>query len=330
MPKISVIIPVFNAQKYLLESIGSVLNQTLKEIEIIVINDGSTDQTLEILESISIKDSRLIILNQKNSGQAIASNKALEIAKGEYIKYFDADDLMNETHLESMYLKIVNKGDVLVSCKWARFYNDEIINARFIPCSTWKNLNSVDWLTNAMSEKYDMMPLWLWLIPKKLLLNLGGWDERLTLNNDFEFSIRILTNARFVYFEEDAIIFYRSGHSNTLSSIKSEKLYEQAFLSAKLGCNQLLKISKDSKMKLLCANKYAYWLQEIYPKYPILRKKIEFEIKNLGGANRVFQDSKFMLYLQKIIGWKWAKRLKMFFYNLGYAKLLSINKIYDK
>ena len=80
MPKISVIIPVFNAQKYLLESIGSVLNQTLKEIEIIVINDGSTDQTLEILESISIKDSRLIILNQKESRKESLNKFASEVS----------------------------------------------------------------------------------------------------------------------------------------------------------------------------------------------------------------------------------------------------------
>jgi glycosyltransferase involved in cell wall biosynthesis len=229
MPKITVIIPVFNAQKYLLESIESVLNQTLKEIEIIVVNDGSTDQSLEILESISLMDNRLIVLNQKNKGQSIASNKALEIARGDYIKYFDADDVMNDSHLEKLYEKIKNKNDVLVSCKWARFYNDDLRNAKFISCSTWTDLHSIDWITNAMSEKYDMMPLWLWLIPKKLLLKVGGWDESLTLNNDFEFSIRLLTSVSFVYFEDEAIIYYRSGHSNTLSAKKVRNYMNRLF-----------------------------------------------------------------------------------------------------
>ena len=90
--KISVIIPVYNASKYLRQCINSVLGQTLKNIEVICIDDGSIDNSLEILKEYQIKDNRIIVCTQENSGAAVARNKGLDIAKGDYIAFMDPDD----------------------------------------------------------------------------------------------------------------------------------------------------------------------------------------------------------------------------------------------
>ena len=103
MPKFSVIIPVYNVEKYLEECLNSVINQTLKDIEIICINDGSTDNSLKILEEYAQKDDRFVILNQENQGQGIARNKAIDIAKGEYISFVDPDDWIELDALEKLY-----------------------------------------------------------------------------------------------------------------------------------------------------------------------------------------------------------------------------------
>ena len=87
--KVSVIVPVYNVEKYLRECLESLVNQTLKEIEIICINDGSEDSSLEILNEYASKDSRFVIINQENCGQSVARNKGLDVAKGEYIGFVD-------------------------------------------------------------------------------------------------------------------------------------------------------------------------------------------------------------------------------------------------
>lgn len=103
MTKISIIVPVYNVEKYLRKCLDSLINQTLKDIEIICINDGSTDKSLEILEEYKNRDSRIILLNQENSGQSIARNRGIEIAKGEYIGFVDPDDWIDLDYYEKLY-----------------------------------------------------------------------------------------------------------------------------------------------------------------------------------------------------------------------------------
>ena len=91
MPKISVIIPVYNTEKYLKECIDSVVNQTLQDIEIVCVDDGSTDSSLDILNNYK-KDPRLVVLSQKHQGAGCARNLALEVAQGKYLAFIDSDD----------------------------------------------------------------------------------------------------------------------------------------------------------------------------------------------------------------------------------------------
>lgn len=102
-PKISVIIPLYNTADYIEQTLLCIINQTLKEIEIIIINDGSTDNSLQIVNE--IKDSRIRVETQKNQGQSAARNRGLEIANGEYIYFMDSDDLLTNDALERCYVK---------------------------------------------------------------------------------------------------------------------------------------------------------------------------------------------------------------------------------
>lgn len=118
MAKISIIIPVYNAQTYLKNCLESVINQTLKDIEIICVNDGSTDKSLDILEEYAQNDSRIIILTQSNLGQGLARNKGIDIANGEFIGFVDADDVVDLDMFEGMY-NAAKKFDVdCVNCNY--------------------------------------------------------------------------------------------------------------------------------------------------------------------------------------------------------------------
>lgn len=103
--KVSIIIPVYNTAAYLEEAINSILCQTLAELEIIAVNDGSTDNSLEILQQIQQKDARLHICSQPNQGQSVARNTGTQQAQGEFIYFFDSDDFLRKDALESCYMK---------------------------------------------------------------------------------------------------------------------------------------------------------------------------------------------------------------------------------
>lgn len=104
MPKVSVIIPVYNVEKYLRECLDSVVNQTLKDIEIICINDGSTDNSLQILEEYTQKDNRIKIIDKKNEGVGKARNDGIKKAQGEFVCFIDPDDIYPTTDiLETLY-----------------------------------------------------------------------------------------------------------------------------------------------------------------------------------------------------------------------------------
>ncbi|KAA6339516.1 putative glycosyltransferase EpsJ [termite gut metagenome] len=113
-PKVSIIIPVYNTADYLEEAVGSILNQTLTELEIIAVNDGSTDNSLEILERIRQKDSRLHIHSQKNRGLSEARNTGMAYATGEFIYLFDSDDMLQKETLAACYQKAITESADIV------------------------------------------------------------------------------------------------------------------------------------------------------------------------------------------------------------------------
>ena len=114
MVKISVIVPVYNCEDYLEESIRSILNQSFNDIEIICVDDGSTDDSLNILKELSKQDTRLKVYTQENQGASVARNNALEKASGDYIYFFDADDYAVEDCLEKVYSNAVNNDSDMV------------------------------------------------------------------------------------------------------------------------------------------------------------------------------------------------------------------------
>lgn len=123
MIKISIIIPVYNVENYLSQCLDSVINQTLNDIEIICINDGSTDNSLSILKDYANKDNRIKIISKENEGQAIARNLGIKEAKGEYIAFVDSDDFVELDMFENLYYLAKKRDLDLVMCKIALFDN---------------------------------------------------------------------------------------------------------------------------------------------------------------------------------------------------------------
>lgn len=161
-PLVSVIIPVYNTHEYLSECLNSVVNQTLKDIEIILVDDGSTDGSLELLEKYQIKDPRVILITQQNKGASSARNRGLDIARGEYIAFLDSDDTIDTDAYEISYrqAKAAN-ADILMfaekklSVKEGTFYNPlEILKSvSYIP--VWNKLYKREFLNKCGAKFYE-------------------------------------------------------------------------------------------------------------------------------------------------------------------------------
>ena len=132
-PKISVIIPIYNTEKYVEECIRSIQRQTLQEIEIICVDDGSTDKSLEVVRSIN--DNRISVYKEKNSGQSVARNRGIDNAKGKYLYFMDSDDVLASDALEKLYIYAETNALDIVYFDAMSFWDDnlckEIAESRF-------------------------------------------------------------------------------------------------------------------------------------------------------------------------------------------------------
>ena len=121
MAKVSIILPVFNVEDYIVKCLDSLINQSLQDIEIICINDGSTDNSLEIMKAYEQKDKRILVIDQENKGQGAARNKGLEVAQGEYIGFVDPDDWVDTDMYEQMYNQAKALNSEIVICDYIRY-----------------------------------------------------------------------------------------------------------------------------------------------------------------------------------------------------------------
>ena len=120
-PLVSVLIPCYNAERYIGETLESVLSQTWQNIEIIIVDDGSSDASCEVVRS--YKDKRVILVEQSNRGAAAARNRAFQTSRGDYIQFLDADDILGFAKIDVQLRRLQQQEGCVASAEWGRFYN---------------------------------------------------------------------------------------------------------------------------------------------------------------------------------------------------------------
>ncbi len=307
-PLVSILIPCHNAGPYVAAALDSTLAQTWPNLEIIVVDDGSTDNSAEILESYA--DRGVKVITEKCGNAAKARNRAWAEATGDYIKFFDADDLINSEFIALQMARLAGRTDAVASSEWGRFYGDDLTTFRLNPQIVWRDMEATQWLVEAWRDARPMMQPGMFLIPASLLREAGGWDERLTLIDDFEFFTRVLCHAREVLFTPGAVLHYRSGLKGSLSGQKSRKSVESAFHSVIKSTDALLSRRPDGAAKQSCANIFQELIYTYYPKHADLRKQIEARLSVVGSSSLPPSGSPRFLVLCRLLGWKLARRLQ--------------------
>jgi glycosyltransferase involved in cell wall biosynthesis len=321
---VSILIPAYNAEKWIGETIQAALNQTWHKKEIIIVDDGSTDNTLRIakeFESSSVK-----VVAQQNHGTSFARNKALSYAQGDYIQWLDADDLLAPDKIAHQ-LNSSSKGcdsKTLLSSPFGKFYY-RYSNAKFIPTSLWQDLSPIEWLLRKFTENVWMNPA-TWIVSRRLTILAGPWDERLSFDDDGEYFVRVVSVSENVHFVQNAKTFYRVGNIGSLSWDRSNKALESLFLSTALCIQHLRAIEDTERVRNACLAYLNHMFRYYYPERMQLIEKCNAFARELGGSISLPKESWLFKVIRNCLGWQTAKYLKKVHWKI----VTSVLKKWDK
>lgn len=230
--KVSVIVPVYNSEKYLKKCLDSLCNQTLKDIEIICINDGSKDNSLKMLNEYKKNDSRIIIIDKENGGQASARNKGIDIAKGEFISFIDSDDYVKIDMLEKMYNKAYDENADLVVCD---YYEGNEQNG-------FKKINAKNTTyTEKINFMFGNISPWNKLIKTCLIKNNNIKFLEQHIYEDLATMPLIGIYANKIVYIEEAFNYYIIRQGSTMRQKKYNRKLESIFVAVEHLKNEMIK-----------------------------------------------------------------------------------------
>jgi glycosyltransferase involved in cell wall biosynthesis len=320
-PLVSILVPAFNAQRWIAGSLRSAIAQTWEPKEIIVVDDGSTDHTLAIARQ--FESSGVRIVTQKNQGAAAARNTAFSLSRGDFIQWLDADDLLAPDKIGRQMEKCRGKR-ILLSSAWGQFmYRPH--RAEFVPTALWCDLPRVEWLLRKMEHNLYMQTA-TWLVSREVTEAAGPWDTRLLGDDDGEYFCRVLLKSDGVCFVPEAKVFYRSTPSSLSYIGRSDRKKEAQWLSMQLNIRYLRSLEDNQRARTACVRYLQNWIGNFYPERLDIFKQAEQTAKDLGGQLVIPALSWKYSWIRAIGGWNLARRAQVFLPGIRW----SLQRYWDK
>ena len=308
MQLVSILIPAYNAERWISDSIESALSQTWPRKEIIVLDDGSRDQTRAIAQHYASR--QVAVVSTKNHGSAGARNHVLKLCQGDYIQWLDADDLLAPKKIELQIAALRDSDDkrILFSGPWA-YFNYRTSRARFTPNSLWADLTPVEWIVRKMGENLHMQTA-TWLTSRELAEAAGPWDTRLQSDDDCEYFCRVLMASKGTRFIPEAKVFYRTTPSfNRVSYMgNSDDKKDSMMVSMKLHVQYLRSLEDSDRVRKACLTYLHTWYEFFYPERPDLVAEFQALAAELNGKMEEPRLRWKFAWMKPIFGWKIAKR----------------------
>src|ERR1700687_3531767 len=306
-PLVSILIPAYNVEKWIADTILSALSQTWKRKEIIVLDDGSRDQTGAVARHFASQ--QVVVVSTENQGAAAARNHALQLSQVYYIQWLDADDLLAPDKVERQ-LTALREGDskrTLLSSPWA-YFNYRPERARFIPTSLWHDLSPVEWLLRKMGENLHMQT-GTWLTSRELAEAAGPWDTRRISDDDGEYFCRVLLASEGTRFVPEARVFYRVVPFNRWSYISTSdhKKKDALLISMKLHIQYLRSLEESERVRKACLAYLQTKCIDFFPERPDIVAELEGLAAQLQGRLEEPRLSWKYAWMKPIFGWKAAK-----------------------
>jgi glycosyltransferase involved in cell wall biosynthesis len=309
-PLVSILIPAYNVQDFVAETIQSAVNQTWPRKEVIVVDDGSRDATLSIARRFASRE--VCVLTQPNQGAAAARNHAFSLCQGDYMQWLDADDVLTRDKIARQMADIERASDIrpLLSCAWGRFMHRPS-RASFVTTPLWEDLSPVDWLVRKLALNVYMQTA-TWLVSRELTDAAGPWDTRLLSDDDGEYFCRVLLASTGTRFVRDARIFYRVTGPGGLSYIgRSDRKMEALFLSMQLHVRYLRSLEDSERTRAACVTYLQTGLSSFHPERPDIVEQARALAEGVGGSLTPPRVSRTYACVEKWCGWPFARRVQM-------------------
>lgn len=323
-PLVSVLIPARNAAPGIRQTVESALAQTWPNKEIIVVDDGSSDETVAVVEGLGAQAVRVV--RQTWKGASAAQNEAWRHARGEFIQRLDADDLLSPDKISLQMARLLERPRAVAAGQWARFATDPAIS-RFRRNPVSLDLTPEEWLRRECTGGLPMLQPGLWLAPRAVVAAAGPWNERLTLNNDFDYGVRLLLASEWVLYCDDARLYYRSGNPNSLASQRSPAAWKSALGSLESGTAAMLRRSTDDGMRRACADLFQQLAYAAFPDAPEVCEAAEHHARQLGGSTVKMEGGLFFVLLRTAVGWRRAAQIKALAYRAGYHHVARAKEV---
>lgn len=311
-PLVSILIPAHNAKEWVGAAIASALGQTWRRKEIIVVDDGSTDETLSVVRQFESNEVRVV--TQPNQGAAAARNKALSLSCGDYIQWLDADDLLSpdKVALQMQAAEESKNRRTLFSSPWA-YFRYRPAKAKFIPNPLWCDLSPTEWLIRKWEGNWHMQTA-TWLVSRELTEAAKPWDTRLLGDDDGEYFSRVINASNCIRFVPQSRVYYRITPSNRLSYIgRSDKKMEAHFLGMKLQIAYLRAREDSERVRAACVTYLQAWLHNFYPNRPDLVQEAQQLAVSLGGRLFLPKVSWKYAWIEKLLGFSAAKHTQLYY-----------------
>jgi len=327
-PLVSILIPAYNAERWIGQTILSALAQTWPRKEIIVIDDGSRDQTLQVARQFASED--VFIVAQENQGAAAARNKALQLCQGEYIQWLDADDLLSPDKIAKQAAAAGECQDKrkLLSSGWGYFMYRPA-KAKFIPTPLWCDLTPAEWLVRRWEHNPILhMQTATWLVSRELTDAAGAWDPRLLNNDDGEYFCRVLRASTGVRFVGDAKVFYRQAGSDRLSYVgRSNRKMEAHLLGLQLQMNVLRSLDDSKRARAACLKRLQACLICFYPERSDIVEQLQQQAYSLGGRLKIPRLGIKYSWVEWLVGYRIARQLQLTYNKRKWAFLRSCDRL---
>lgn len=309
-PLVSILIPAYNSERWIAQTIRSALAQTWPHKEIIIVDDGSTDGTLTIARQFASKE--LTVLTQENAGASTARNKAFSLCQGDYIQWLDADDLLSPDKVAAQMSALnqcTSRRTVLSSGYGVFIYRSR--TARFNPSALWCDLTSEEWLMRRWEQNLFMQPA-TWLASRELTVAAGPWDSTLSLDDDGEYYTRVVLASDGVKFVPEGRVFYRRGFDSLSYMGCSPKRMESQCRSIELQVQHVRSLGDHDRLRAACLGFLQEWLPWFYPEHKGMVDRLNKLAAELGGELSTPRLPPKYHWIQKSFGWAAAKRAQMF------------------
>lgn len=300
MPSISVIIPVYNSAGYLRQCLDSVLAQTLSDIEIICVDDGSTDGSKEIVKEYCLLDLRISLIEQDNLGAGAARNNGIRYATGEYVHYLDSDDWLEPWAYEKVYGKAISAGvDV---CIFQKYLYDNVTGVSTPSIRAFKEDHVTNFEDNPSFFVHSPVVPWNKISKRSLIIDNHLKYDEIVCANDRTFHFSLVTHAQSIMVTRDLLLYYRINNTKSLIGTTRSKHYDAHFVAFRSTMSSCA--DEPPEIKRLLIDAAFIDLFKFYDKaHPVYKKRIYRQL------NEFFNEVDLSCFEGDYSRYTWAKRM---------------------